>query len=298
MAIKLIINSLETTSVPKELVLEDVVISVGRSQGCTVELEHEELSRRHFVIKYEEAGYFIIDEGSRHGTFINDKLLEPEKPYFLSYSQVVRIPGFIIQIINDNQIPKAEKTTVVARKLMGKLFEDVSAIDQAPYLLDCKKAHHYIFKAERSSFVMGRAHHLDFVVEDDQINKEHLSFIRDITGVRAIVINEADLKVNDVVIKGSVLLRHGDKIKIGLSDFLFFEYEDDKLHCDSKINETISANDSEVTISDNLTILHNSREMQRKRKLPGINSLDRFVVTIFLVVISGISWFFFSVLVE
>lgn len=289
MAIKFIINSLEPDSVPKEQVLEDLVISVGKSQGCTVELEHELLSYRHFIIKYEEQGYVIVDEGSEQGTFLNDKLLEPGKSYNLSYSQMVSIPGFSIQIINDNQIPKAEKTTVVARKLMGKLFEDISANEATPFLLDLKKGSRYIFKTERSSFVMGRAHHLDFVVEDEHIKKEHLSFIRDISGVRAIIINDADLKINDSEIKNSVLLRHGDRVKIGLSDFLFFEHEDESMLNNEEV-ALLALEEEKREHTDDEAMPSPSPFSKKPHKKIIISHLDRIFATLFFIVVGGISW--------
>jgi adenylate cyclase len=46
---------------------------IGRSPGCAVVLTHESVSRQHAMVQRTEAGeYYLIDLGSRNGTFRND----------------------------------------------------------------------------------------------------------------------------------------------------------------------------------------------------------------------------------
>jgi pSer/pThr/pTyr-binding forkhead associated (FHA) protein len=288
MAIKLSIRSRDLDCPPKEHSLEDLVISVGRSQGCTVELEHEEVSRRHFVIKYEGKAYFIVDEGSRHGTWLNDFRLEPAQSYPLSITQVVKIPGFIIEVTSDNQMPRAEKTTVVARKLMGRIFEDLSMKEEVPYLLAARSGDRFIFSGERSSFVLGRAHHLDFVVEDELINKEHLSFIRDINGVRAILINDAKLVVNEQFIKDSVILHHGDMLKIGATDFRFFEHDDDSYSKTHVENVAFEEEHEPISLPDVSAPIKEEYRPVQKRSI--VRNLDQIFFALFCFVVFGVSW--------
>lgn len=287
MAVKLIIKSLDAGSQSEEYILEDLVMSIGRSQGCTIELKHNEVSRRHFIIKYEGNSYFIIDEGSTHGTWLNDVKLEAGKNYPLSTSQSVHIPGFVIEIINDHQLPKPEKTTAVARKLMGKLFNDLSMKEEIAFLLDLTTHQRFLFSGESSSFILGRAHHLDFVIEDETIKKEHLSFIRDINGIRAICINDAHMMVNEKFIKDSTILYHGDKVRLGQTLLCFFERDDDEL-AEEVLRPTI---DHEQPDEKELKIVPAEEPhpvSTAKKQI--IKSLDYLFFALFFIVSCGLSW--------
>src|SRR5271170_7020927 len=45
---------------------------VGRNPKCDIVITGEEsVSRMHFVIKYEQGKFYIIDENSRNGTYLN-----------------------------------------------------------------------------------------------------------------------------------------------------------------------------------------------------------------------------------
>ena len=75
MTIKIIINSSEN-SMSQELLCEQSLITFGRSKSCTVILEHAGVSRRHFIIRFTEGQYVIIDEGSTAGTILDGILLD------------------------------------------------------------------------------------------------------------------------------------------------------------------------------------------------------------------------------
>ncbi len=293
MAIKLIIRGVHPASISKEYSLEDLVISVGRSQGCTVELDHGEVSRRHFVIKYEANSYFIIDEGSKHGTWLNDVRLEPARSYPLSNLQRVSIPGFVIEVISDNQMPRAEKTTVVARKLMGKIFEDLSMKEEVPFLLDTTSGFRFFFSDERSSFVLGRAHHLDFVVEDERINKEHLSFIRDINGVRVIIINDALLYIDDQVVKDSAILQHGAKLVLGASEFCFYEHEDEALVKEDTGKLAPIVEESQISAPPELPVSQPCEKAPAEQN--PVRRLDQIFFALFCLVAFGVSWLWVNI---
>ena len=53
--------------------------TIGRQPGSDLLLEHPFVSRRHAEILYDEGAFTIVDQGSRHGTFVNGKRVERKK---------------------------------------------------------------------------------------------------------------------------------------------------------------------------------------------------------------------------
>jgi FHA domain len=52
-------------------------LSVGSHPSCEIIIKHPTISRRHLTIINENDKFFIIDQGSTNGTFINDQKLQP-----------------------------------------------------------------------------------------------------------------------------------------------------------------------------------------------------------------------------
>lgn len=53
--------------------------TVGRMPGSDLLLEHPYVSRKHAEIVYENGEFVIVDQGSRHGTFVNGRKIERQK---------------------------------------------------------------------------------------------------------------------------------------------------------------------------------------------------------------------------
>lgn len=53
--------------------------SVGRMPGSDLLLEHAYVSRKHAEIVFDSGSFFIVDQGSRHGTFVNGKKVDRQK---------------------------------------------------------------------------------------------------------------------------------------------------------------------------------------------------------------------------
>lgn len=59
----------------------DKPASIGRSRKCDVRVENESVSKAHasIVLDRGSGGYFVTDEGSRNGTFLNGEKIEPNR---------------------------------------------------------------------------------------------------------------------------------------------------------------------------------------------------------------------------
>ena len=58
----------------KFALLDGQTWAIGRGEGCAVHLESRAVSRLHALIQHRESGdYFLVDLGSRNGSFINGR---------------------------------------------------------------------------------------------------------------------------------------------------------------------------------------------------------------------------------
>lgn len=73
-----------------DFVIEKERVSVGRASHNDFCVPHHELSRDHFVLYVEDEEYFIQDQGSKNGVFIDGKRIEPYKKFPINIkSQIV-----------------------------------------------------------------------------------------------------------------------------------------------------------------------------------------------------------------
>jgi len=66
-------------------------LTIGREPDATLFINHHIVSRRHAVITYANGCYLLRDLGSRNGTFLNDKRLEPYSVHILHPHDKIRI---------------------------------------------------------------------------------------------------------------------------------------------------------------------------------------------------------------
>jgi pSer/pThr/pTyr-binding forkhead associated (FHA) protein len=60
----------------EHFLLEQDSITVGRSPDCDIFLDDVTVSRRHALLKRDEGRFFIEDQGSLNGTFLNRRRIE------------------------------------------------------------------------------------------------------------------------------------------------------------------------------------------------------------------------------
>jgi hypothetical protein len=56
--------------------LQEANVTVGRSPDCDIFLDDVTVSRRHALVKREDSGFLIEDQGSLNGTFLNRRRIE------------------------------------------------------------------------------------------------------------------------------------------------------------------------------------------------------------------------------
>lgn len=290
MAIKLVISALDNQV--SEFEFDQSLITVGRSKSCHVELDSPEVSRRHFIIKYSDDKYFIVDEGSRHGTILDAKPLERYIMYPLATKHSIEVPGFLIKLFSDEERPKLERTTVVARELLDELLQDELSPRECPTLSSQDGRYRFLFVDEKTSFVLGRLSQLDFVMKEEGVASEHVSFVRDINGIRLIPLPGHDVLIDGVLVTEPQILTHNAIISFSGIDFVF------------RVTNTQDAANASVELKQEAQtkILDDAREhvLRKQEHAPKKRSLlavlDRFFLLAFLLAIAGVSMVFFELI--
>lgn len=85
-------------------------VTIGSDPACEIVIEHPEVSRRHASAFPEDERFFIVDQGSKNGTYLNDERLIPgKKTEFTSFFPVRLGKSILISLISDEEI--SEKTS-------------------------------------------------------------------------------------------------------------------------------------------------------------------------------------------
>src|SRR5271168_2538209 len=63
----------------KNIVLNRTPFSVGRKVDKDLVIADPRVSRDHALIVLEESDFFLVDQGSKHGTFVNGERIERQK---------------------------------------------------------------------------------------------------------------------------------------------------------------------------------------------------------------------------
>jgi len=85
--------------------LDSSTWKIGREPACTVVLNDDAVSRRHAMVQQTEKDeYYLIDLGSRNGTFLND--VRVSTPSILANGDQIRVGTHSLQFQSDSALPK------------------------------------------------------------------------------------------------------------------------------------------------------------------------------------------------
>lgn len=296
MAIQVIIEALASSTEETKTELDQSLVTFGRSKSCHVELEHALVSRRHFIIKFVDESYVLIDEGSSHGTILDGQKLVPHTNYSLSSMHVIEVPGFSIKFLYDGQKPKLERTTVVARKLLDELLQGDVALRDCPILEDSLRTYCFNFTEEKASFTLGTSPQGDFVVDDPLVSKRHASFVRDLHGIRLIPLAGHHVYIDNVLINEPQILTHGSLIKVGSIELIFKDLEGSATD-DEDDDFEISAQEIKTALEAPLEPPAEVVKAPIITASKGIfKTLDRVFLVAFVLVVAGASAMFFELI--
>ncbi len=86
--------------------LQEERLSVGRSVGNDIIIQEIDISRRHIAMLWRKGQFWVKDNGSRNGTFLNGERLRQPQP--LKYKDVLRLGASVqLQLVQRSDLPAA-----------------------------------------------------------------------------------------------------------------------------------------------------------------------------------------------
>lgn len=100
MGVRITVQSLWTEVAASAFVYEFAQprIVIGRSRSADVQLPHVAVSATHAIIREQDTGYALVDEGSTNGTRINEILVAAGRPKVLRNRDLVDLGGYRLTI--------------------------------------------------------------------------------------------------------------------------------------------------------------------------------------------------------
>lgn len=93
-----VIYTKEATLLGKRFVLEQRVTRVGRGADSDIMLDGDSVSRRHCYFEQRQGIWYVIDDESTNGTFVNDDIIA--KPYRLSNGDQIKVGPTIFKFLS------------------------------------------------------------------------------------------------------------------------------------------------------------------------------------------------------
>lgn len=115
---------------------------VGREANCNVVVAHPSVSRRHALIKRKQDVFFVVDQGSANGTFLDSKRVVDAT---LKTDGVLRFgsASFKVEVRDDAPVESiAEDELVVAATMVGQQTFSATVLEGTPLADDMATPHY------------------------------------------------------------------------------------------------------------------------------------------------------------
>jgi two-component system, cell cycle response regulator len=97
-----VIYSKDPALLGKRFLLEATPTRVGRGPDNEIVLDGESISRRHASWERRGSRWWVVDERSTNGTYVNDELIDQEHP--LSNGDRVKVGGLILKFLSGDDV--------------------------------------------------------------------------------------------------------------------------------------------------------------------------------------------------
>ncbi|MGE3611385.1 MAG: FHA domain-containing protein [Bacteriovoracaceae bacterium] len=89
---------------PEQFPLDSSALIIGSSESCDIRLQVSGISRKHLQVIKEEDKYFVIDQGSTNGSYINEERLTPGRRVEFNTFFPIRLgANVVISLVNDDR---------------------------------------------------------------------------------------------------------------------------------------------------------------------------------------------------
>jgi serine/threonine-protein kinase len=94
----------------REMPLRGLMISLGRNSDNHVVIDDSQISRYHAVIRSQASAWFIADQGSTNGTYVNEQQLNPRVPHPLRPGDTLRLGKSMTFYVEESEMASLRKT--------------------------------------------------------------------------------------------------------------------------------------------------------------------------------------------
>ena len=85
--------------------LKAATCTLGRHQGCTIVLSSITVSRQHATITRQADVFYVVDNQSSNGVYLNGQKLQPGQSCPLHNGDMIRLGEFLLLFKNDEKAP-------------------------------------------------------------------------------------------------------------------------------------------------------------------------------------------------
>lgn len=224
MAILLKLISKSATTPTKEITFSQDKIIIGRGKNCDLMLPFPYISYHHLFIIREGINYFLIDNNSTNGTYLNNQRVPPERKKLLRSGDKIQIGDLELTFIEG--VPMQVESTLrqravtIARQLLLDSLSNsnIQKEETTPSLIVLngpQAGTSFYLPQPPAKLKIGRSENCDIVLFDIDVSREHALLeiewdhisIKDLSSKNGVFVNNQ--KVNDCIVHDR------DEIKLG-----------------------------------------------------------------------------------
>ena len=119
----------------RRLAISKTPFTIGRAEECDATITDFKVSRQHAKLVMEGGDYFVVDAGSRHGTFVNGARCERAR---LKNNDVITLGVAGVKIVFFHGMPAHNPTNVLLTRLVSKT--DISDLEKLRLFLEAARS--------------------------------------------------------------------------------------------------------------------------------------------------------------
>lgn len=194
----------------QELDLTGEIVTLGRGEENTINLDDNLVSRAHAEIREERGRYYLSDLGSANGTYVGTKRIT--RDYELRDGDIIKISPYTIFF----RLTSSEKPTQVGRVETGERATEIFTFSGAPRVLVRSGAEVGQIYDLSNNPLIGRDPECDIVLSEPSVSRRHarIQFIDNKLSIMDVG-SKSGTRVNGKLIDKPTSLKDGDRIQLG-----------------------------------------------------------------------------------
>lgn len=201
-------------------------LTLGRRGGVDVLLPHPKVSLVHARLERSGTAYYLVDEGSRHGTTLNEQRLRPGSRTGLKEGDRIGIADFVITVgvyLTELDGP-GDNSRLIARRMVRDVLERLGPGEAQPHLLPVGAGKPLYLPDVGRNYILGFAVDGDLALDAVDMWREHVALERDEAGVTLRALGPSTtLRVDGTRVDAPRQLHDGVEIAIGERSVRFID---------------------------------------------------------------------------